>query len=64
MVIDTILVQIDAEIARLQQARSLLAATGKVTTAVIERTTRKAVKAPAKAPAKGKKTRVLSPDAR
>jgi hypothetical protein len=61
MAIDSILTQIDAEIARLKQVRSLLANTGKVATKVIERKTRKA---PAKPRAKVKKTRVLSPEAR
>jgi hypothetical protein len=54
MAIDSILAQIDAEIARLTQARSLLAniaVAGHVTT-----------EAPAKA--KKKKKRVLSPEAR
>jgi hypothetical protein len=56
---DSILVLIDAEIARLTQVRTLLAATGKVTAKVTERITKKA--APA---AKAKKRRVLSPEAR
>jgi hypothetical protein len=72
MAIDSILAQIDLEIAKLTQVRSLLANTGKVTAKVIERTTRKANKAAAKAakaakaPAKAKtrKKRVLSPEAR
>ena len=59
MAIDSILAQIDAEIARLQQVRSLLASTGKVAKKVTERATKKA---PAKA--KAKKSRVLSPEAR
>jgi hypothetical protein len=57
---DSILVQIDAEIARLKQARSLLANIGEVATKVTERKTRKSstkVK-------KTKKTRTLSPEAR
>jgi hypothetical protein len=58
MSIDSILAQIDAEIARLTQVRSLLSSTGK-TPALTER---KAKKAPAKV--KGPKKRVLSPEAR
>lgn len=58
MAIDSILVQIDAEIARLKQVRSLLAGSGIAAVSVIER---KAKKAPAKA---AKKSRVLSADAR
>ena len=54
---DTILSLIDAEIARLTQVRALLAKTGKVASKIA------AVKA-AKAPAKVKKSRVLSPEAR
>ena len=74
MVIDSILAQIDAEIAKLTQVRSLLANTGKIAATITERLTKKAPKAkkpakvakaakPAKA-AKAKKRRVLSPDAR
>jgi hypothetical protein len=59
MAIETILAQIDAEIAKLSQVRSLLANTGKVAAKV---TAPKAEKAPAKA--KTKKKRVLSPEAR
>lgn len=59
MSIDSILAQIDAEIATLTHARSLLASTGKLTTKV---TKRKASKAPAKG--KARKKRVLSPEAR
>ncbi len=55
---DTILSLIDAEIARLTQVRALLAKTGKVATKIA------AVKAAKAAPAKVKKTRVLSPEAR
>lgn len=54
---DSILAQIDEEIARLKQVRTLLAATGKVTgasTAVKTKATGK----------KARKHRVLSPDAR
>jgi hypothetical protein len=58
MAIDSILVQIDAEIARLTQVRSLLANTGKVATKVTERKTKKVAKKAAK------KGRVLSAEAR
>ncbi len=79
MTIDSILSQIDAEIAKLTQVRSLLANTGKVSATVTERVTKKvkktkkakkvakAVKAApvAKAAkAKSKKRRTLSPEAR
>ena len=57
MAIDSILTQIDAEIARLTQVRSLLANTGKVAAKVTVRKTKKA-------PAKASKRRVLSPEAR
>ncbi|MGD0520405.1 MAG: hypothetical protein ABSA48_04040 [Terracidiphilus sp.] len=50
MAIDSILAQIDAEIATLKQARSLLASAGLITTNVTEHKTRK--------------RRVLSPEAR
>ena len=74
MVIDSILAQVDAEIAKLTQVRSLLANTGKIAATITERLTKKAPKAkkpakvamaakPAKA-AKAKKRRVLSPEAR
>jgi hypothetical protein len=56
MAIDTILAQIDSEIARLTQVRSLLAGSGSASS-VTERKTRKA-------PVKAKKSRVLSPEAR
>jgi hypothetical protein len=59
MAIESILAQIDAEIARLTQIRSLLANTGVVAKAA---TAPKAKKTAAKA--KGKKRRVLSPEAR
>ncbi|MGA2171073.1 MAG: hypothetical protein ABSG62_23050 [Terracidiphilus sp.] len=59
MAIDSILAQIDAEIARLSQVRSLLANTGIVAAKVTEPKTKKT---PAKATAK--KRRVLSPEAR
>ncbi len=55
MAIESILAQIDSEIARLTQVRSLLAGSG--SSSVTERKTRKA-------PAKGRKSRVLSPEAR
>ena len=59
MAIDPILAQIDAEIARLKEARSVLANLGTVTVAVAEL---KTSKAPVKA--KRRKKRVLSPEAR
>jgi hypothetical protein len=61
MDIESILTQIDAEIARLTQVRSLLANTGKVTAKSVEP---KSKRTPAKPKAKVKKTRVLSPEAR
>lgn len=61
MSIDSILAQIDAEIATLTHARSLLASTGKV---VAKITKRKTKKAPAKAKGKARKKRVLSAEAR
>ncbi len=57
MAIDSIAALIDAEIARLQQVRSLLANFGKVAPKVTE-------PKPRKKAAKAKKTRVLSPEAR
>ncbi len=59
MAIDSILAQIDAEIATLTQDRSLLASTGKAAAKV---TVRKTINAPAKP--KTRKKRVLSPEAR
>jgi hypothetical protein len=59
MAIDSILVQIDAEITRLTQVRSLLANTGKFAAKV---TGPKTKKTPATATVK--KRRVLSPEAR
>jgi hypothetical protein len=58
MAIENILAQIDSEIARLKQARALLASTGTAST--------KSVRKAGKAAAKGKprKKRVLSADAR
>ncbi|MGO9777814.1 MAG: hypothetical protein ACLQGT_05635 [Terracidiphilus sp.] len=74
MVIDSILAQIDAEIAKFAQVRSLLANTGNIATTNTERLTKKTPKAkkPAKVAkavkpvkiAKAKKRRVLSPEAR
>jgi len=63
MAIDSILAQIDAEIARLTHVRSLLASASAVSAKV---TALKTTKAPAKAKAKakGRKKRVLSADAR
>jgi hypothetical protein len=57
MAIDTILSQIDAEIARLTQVRKLLAGSGTVSITVPQRKTKSAKKS-------SKKTRVLSPEAR
>lgn len=59
MAIDSILAQIDAEIARLTQARTLLATLG---TAAVAAPESKSTKSPAKA--KRRKKRVLSPEAR
>jgi hypothetical protein len=59
MAIDSILAQIDTEIARLTQVRSLLAGSGVAASTVTDRKPRKA---PVKAAAK--KSRVLSPEAR
>ena len=59
MAIESIIAQIDAEIARLTQIRTLLANTGATAQ---KATAPKAKKAAAKA--KGKKRRVLSPEAR
>ena len=59
MAIETILTQIDAEIARLTQARALLATLGTVSVAVSEAKTKKSPVKAAK-----KKKRVLSPEAR
>jgi hypothetical protein len=65
MMIDSILAQIDSEIAKLTQVRSLLASTGKAATKVTEHITGKTKKAAKTAPAKkAKKRRVLSPEAR
>jgi hypothetical protein len=80
MTIDSILAQIDAEIAKLTQVRSLLASTGKVAAKATAHVTKKAKKtrkakkaakvvkaAPAAKAVKVKKTkkrRTLSPEAR
>jgi hypothetical protein len=68
MAIDTILAQIDAEISRLTQIRSLLANSETVTTEVTERKPRKVAVAKAKAApvvkTAAKKKRVLSAEAR
>jgi hypothetical protein len=61
MAIDSILAQIDSEIAKLTQVRSLLAGLGKVAVTV---TKPKAKKARAKTKAKVRKRHVLSPEAR
>ena len=60
MAIDSILAQIDSEIARLTQVRALLAGTGRVTASATERS---AKRGSAKKTAV-KKARVLSPEAR
>ena len=61
MTIDSILAQIDAEIAKLTQVRSLLDGIGKVAAKATKPITKKA---PAKTKAKAGKKRVLSADAR
>ncbi|MGA3008826.1 MAG: hypothetical protein ABSD72_01065 [Terracidiphilus sp.] len=61
MSIDSILVLIDAEIASLTQARSLLGSAGKVETKVAEPETKKTAKA---AKTHRKKRRAMSPEAR
>lgn len=71
MIIDSVLAQIDAEIAKLTQVRALLATTGKVADKITTRIAKKAGR-PAKAakatkaakPAKTRKRRVLSAEAR
>jgi len=60
---ESILAQIDVEIERLTQVRSLLAATSKVAPTVTGRKAKKPT-AVVTAPAKAKKSRVLSPEAR
>ena len=67
MAIDSILAQLDAEIARLYQVRNLLSATGKVDakiTAVKQTPAKKARGKAAKTTAKSGAKRVLSPEAR
>jgi hypothetical protein len=66
MAIDSILAQVDLEIARLTQIRSLLANTGKVTASVVAapKTKNTPAKAAKATKAKTKKKRVLSPEAR
>jgi hypothetical protein len=60
---DFILAQIDAEIAKLTQVRSLLANSGKVSAKLTESIARK-TPVPAATKVKAKKRRVLSPEAR
>jgi hypothetical protein len=66
MILNSVLAQIDAEIAKLTQVRSLLANTGKIADKIATRLNKKAAKAEAKAakPSKAKKRRSLSPEAR
>lgn len=59
MAIESILAQIDEEIAKLTQIRALLATTGSAQKKITEPKSTKAL-----AKAKGKKRRVLSPEAR
>ena len=58
MAIESILSQIDAEIARLQQVRKLLSGAGEIATPASGRGRKAAAAKP------GKRTRVLSPEAR
>ena len=58
MAIDSILAQLDAEIARLTQVRSLLASSGKIPAKLTER------KVSAGSAAKSRRKRVLSAEAR
>lgn len=60
MAFESIIAQIDAEIARLEQVRALLASTGKVAQLVNQRKAGKVAKVKETA----KKARVLSPEAR
>ena len=60
MAFESIIAQIDAEIARLEQVRALLASTGKVAQLVKQRKAGKVASAKESA----KKSRVLSPEAR
>jgi hypothetical protein len=67
MAIESIIAQLDAEIARLNQVRNLLSATGKVEakiTAVKGKPTRKTKTAKASKVKTAPKKRVLSPEAR
>jgi hypothetical protein len=68
MAIESILAQLDAEIARLKQVRNLLSATGKVDAKItaVKQSPKKARGKAAKTSAKGKTgvKRVLSPEAR
>jgi len=65
MVIENILAQLDEEIARLQEVRKLLAATGKVKTSAPAAKAKPGRKPAAVAEPKAKKAkRVLSPEAR
>lgn len=65
MTIDSILSQIDAEIARLTQVRALLSGSGTSATKTANKTAIKAASKAASAPTKvGRKKRVLSADAR
>lgn len=61
MTIDSILAQIDSEIARLTQVRALLSGSGATATKAASKTASKAASAPK---ADGRKKRVLSPEAR
>jgi hypothetical protein len=61
MAIDTILAQIDSEIARLTQVRALLAGAGRGVASVTERKPKKGI---AQKKTAAKKARVLSPEAR
>lgn len=61
MTIDSILAQIDSEIARLTQVRALLTGSGSTATKAATKTASKVASAPKKA---GRKKRVLSAEAR
>jgi hypothetical protein len=68
MAIESIIAQLDAEIARLKQVRGLLSATGKVeakiTAAKVKTTRKTGLKVSKAAPVVKKVKRVLSPEAR
>ena len=66
MAIESIIAQLDAEIARLKQVRNLLSATGKVEAKIsaVKGPTSKKTRGPAKTAAKKTVKRVLSPEAR